>query len=427
MPTVQITINQAGKPAGIPGESRDDLALGIPVTLSNHDNTGIIAWNWRLLAAPSESAAAIGTPTGATCQFTPDVAGSYLLQLLANGRIRQTAVAAVKTAFLGMRLPAEGEATELGGWGQATNANLVALEGAVQSGGVPNHHARHENGGADEVNVAGLSGLLADPQTPLAHAASHQNGGGDEIGVGGLSGLLADSQIAGYMYDVGHPISPTLPAPGDAMTWDGAAWGPVGGVSPHDWTHEAGGSDEISVEGLSGRLANRQLAGYVYDIGQPIAAGPPAPGDVLTWGGSTWAPVAPTGGSGVDRFLVFSDDTQFAEAGGTFVTKKTFRIVRDSDSPPIRWRIVVSMWGGGELDTVECRVQAVGSGGTDSATLPAVVGPSETIVSGNIDISGINEPENSMITINIQLRLAAGGGPANLKYTDIYAAYTPAP
>lgn len=79
------------------------------------------------------------------------------------------------------------------------------------------HAATHENGGSDEISVAGLSGLLADPQTPIigggandavagndprlsdartptAHAASHQNGGGDEISVAGLSGLLADPQ-----------------------------------------------------------------------------------------------------------------------------------------------------------------------------------------------------------------------------------------
>jgi hypothetical protein len=31
------------------------------------------------------------------------------------------------------------------------------------------HHLTHENGGADEISVAGLSGLLADPQTPLSH------------------------------------------------------------------------------------------------------------------------------------------------------------------------------------------------------------------------------------------------------------------
>lgn len=56
------------------------------------------------------------------------------------------------------------------------------------------HAASHENGGSDEISVAGLSGTLADPQTPATHATSHQDGGGDEINVGGLSGLLADPQ-----------------------------------------------------------------------------------------------------------------------------------------------------------------------------------------------------------------------------------------
>ena len=41
------------------------------------------------------------------------------------------------------------------------------------------HAALHQNGGADEISVAALSGLLADAQTALAHAASHISGGGD--------------------------------------------------------------------------------------------------------------------------------------------------------------------------------------------------------------------------------------------------------
>lgn len=82
-----------------------------------------------------------------------------------------------------------------------------------------NHKARHEDTGADEIDVGGLAGLLADDQhiidaeavsamgvlgdaNPLhhdkytleAHAASHENGGGDEIDVEDLSGLLADDQ-----------------------------------------------------------------------------------------------------------------------------------------------------------------------------------------------------------------------------------------
>jgi hypothetical protein len=43
------------------------------------------------------------------------------------------------------------------------------------------HHGTHEDTGSDEIDVTGLSGLLADEQTPLAHAASHEAGGADEI------------------------------------------------------------------------------------------------------------------------------------------------------------------------------------------------------------------------------------------------------
>lgn len=100
--------------------------------------------------------------------------------------------------------------------------------------GVGAHASTHENGGADEVSVAGLSGELADDQppkthalgtahstdtlanlnakvtdatlidtgdsrlsnarTPTSHASSHQNAGGDEISVAGLSGELTDDQ-----------------------------------------------------------------------------------------------------------------------------------------------------------------------------------------------------------------------------------------
>ena len=56
------------------------------------------------------------------------------------------------------------------------------------------HAGSHEAGEDDELDVTGLSGLLADEQDPVNHAADHQNGGGDEISVTGLSGLLADAQ-----------------------------------------------------------------------------------------------------------------------------------------------------------------------------------------------------------------------------------------
>ncbi len=49
------------------------------------------------------------------------------------------------------------------------------------SSGVPLHATTHEAGGTDEISVAGLTGLLATPQTPTLHATTHEVGGGDEI------------------------------------------------------------------------------------------------------------------------------------------------------------------------------------------------------------------------------------------------------
>jgi len=43
------------------------------------------------------------------------------------------------------------------------------------------HKTSHQNGGADEISVAALSGLLADGQTPLGHKASHAGGGADKL------------------------------------------------------------------------------------------------------------------------------------------------------------------------------------------------------------------------------------------------------
>jgi len=56
------------------------------------------------------------------------------------------------------------------------------------------HHLTHEDGGIDEISVAGLSGLLTDDQNPVDHHLTHENGAADEISIDGLSGLLADAQ-----------------------------------------------------------------------------------------------------------------------------------------------------------------------------------------------------------------------------------------
>lgn len=64
-------------------------------------------------------------------------------------------------------------------WMVLTAAPTFAAIGTPPS--VPPHASTHQNGGSDEISVAGLSGLLADPQAPLGHAPSHQHGGSDEV------------------------------------------------------------------------------------------------------------------------------------------------------------------------------------------------------------------------------------------------------
>jgi len=62
-------------------------------------------------------------------------------------------------------------------------------------GPIPAGHAvTHEDTGIDEVDVTGLSGLLADAQTPILHHLEHETGGSDEINVTDLAGELADDQ-----------------------------------------------------------------------------------------------------------------------------------------------------------------------------------------------------------------------------------------
>jgi hypothetical protein len=53
------------------------------------------------------------------------------------------------------------------------------VEATIAAAGTPAHASTHANGGADEVSVAGLSGVLADNQNPVAHASGHTDGSDD--------------------------------------------------------------------------------------------------------------------------------------------------------------------------------------------------------------------------------------------------------
>jgi hypothetical protein len=112
----------------------------------------------------------------------------------------------------------------------------------VQEPGVPSSHAStHQNGGVDEISIAGLSGQAADPQTPLAHASTHVTGGADALVVDNLQGKA---------------ISATAPANGQTLIWNetNQRYEPASGSgtpTAHASTHQSGGSDPIALDTLS--------------------------------------------------------------------------------------------------------------------------------------------------------------------------------
>lgn len=88
----------------------------------------------------------------------------------------------------------------------AVTPTWVALSGAVAP-----HASSHENGGGDEISVAGLSGELADAQTPKTHASSHHSGGGDALAHQSIvgAGTNAHSAIDTHLGSTSNPHSVT--------------------------------------------------------------------------------------------------------------------------------------------------------------------------------------------------------------------------
>jgi hypothetical protein len=92
------------------------------------------------------------------------------------------------------------------------------------------HSRSHQDGGADELDVSGLSGVLADAQAPVDHALGGTFHTADTLA--NLNALVSDATLDGTT----DPRDPTL----------------------HGSTHQSGGTDELNVTGLSGDLADAQ-------------------------------------------------------------------------------------------------------------------------------------------------------------------------
>lgn len=138
------------------------------------------------------------------------------------------------------------------------------------------HASSHEDGGTDEISVAGLSGLLATAQTPAAHKASHQDAGSDEIDVTGLAGLLVTAQtpiggpLASGVYTPTASAASNLdatPTPSEAQYLRVGATVLVSGRFTADPTAPGAASFELSLPVASNLGAVEDLAGTAAGAG----------------------------------------------------------------------------------------------------------------------------------------------------------------
>lgn len=83
----------------------------------------------------------------------------------------------------------------------------------------------------------------------------------------------------------------------------------------HGWTHEAGGIDEISVEGLDGLLDDYQKAGWINEYLIDLTG--LDTGDVLVFNGTNWVPGS---GAGVSSINALQGDIILLEGDGISIT-----------------------------------------------------------------------------------------------------------
>jgi len=129
MPVVFIQFTQDGVefPVGNAEVSFDKM--GLPVSCSLEDGTGVTSYLWSLIYKPEGSEAEIIDGGTATAAFTPDVEGTYMVQVVADELYTDAKYFGVKTQVFDTRIPYPGETVDDGatGWSEEVNTCLRKL------------------------------------------------------------------------------------------------------------------------------------------------------------------------------------------------------------------------------------------------------------------------------------------------------------
>lgn len=144
--TASIRIDDGTNPPATSTDN-DNSFLSTAHTLSNFDDTGVLAHRWSLVDKPIGSSASLSALDTATTQLTPDVAGSYLVRLETYLDASATTLDGVDEQIVGVRLPvpydwlipAAGETTQQSssrGWAQSRE-EAVREAHAFMNSGIP--------------------------------------------------------------------------------------------------------------------------------------------------------------------------------------------------------------------------------------------------------------------------------------------------
>lgn len=190
----------------------DSGVIASLVTLSNFSNTGVLAWRWVMVDKPEGSAATLATPSSDTCTFTPDLPGTYLIQLRTYSDASANTLDAADQQALGVnhvaplpwRLPAAGETLEFGsrGWAKGVNGILNDVRTALNAGAGPDL--------IEEFTASNFSPVLITPPTDTLVSHSITDVAGAERPIVRIANTGFASAVSGICF---YQITPSAPLP----------------------------------------------------------------------------------------------------------------------------------------------------------------------------------------------------------------------